>query len=321
MRVKFNNLIPSNPSAFATAFIRVLSSGIYIGGEEVEAFEREWADYCQAKYCVSVSSGQAALEILLRAHNVGYGDEVIVPSWTAVPTWKAVLRVGAIPRGVDVDYDTMLLQPRDYTSPFVKAIIPVHLYGYRASVDYDIPVINDACQAHSLKNLGTGAWSFYPTKNLGAFGDGGAITTNNDMLAQKCRELRDSNRLDPMQAAFLRVKLEGLDLDNRLRAYNSTLYDHNIGLLKEIKMPDFDGLYHQYIVRISDRNQLRQYLFSKGIETLIHYPIPPHRLLGIKGDFPVADRLADEVLSLPITCSQSEVEYICECINEFYKGE
>ena len=231
----------------------------------------------------------------------------------------AVLRVGAIPCGIDVDYDTMLLP--DIIPWTQKAIISVHLYGCRNNQSTStIPIINDACQAHGLKGLGNAAWSFYPTKNLGAFGDGGAITTNDAMLAQKCRELRDSNRLDPMQAAFLRVKLESLDEANKKRQENALIYFYGLPEInqKDDHIPPEFGVYHQYIIRVKDRTKLRQYLFSKGVETLIHYPIPPHRLLGIKGDFPVADRLADEVLSLPITCSQKEVEYVCECINEFY---
>jgi len=339
MKVTFNNLTPDNGllQELTQAYLRVMTSGQYIGGSEVEAFEQEWADYCKADYCVSCSSGQAALELLLRVYGVGFGDEVIVPSWTAVPTWKAVINVGAIPKPVDVNRDTFLLDPQNAMSKITnrtKAIIPVHLYGYRANTEYlsgDWAIIQDACQAHGLKDLDTAAWSFYPTKNLGAYGDGGAITTDNKTLALLLREGRNSSRLDPLQAAFLRVKLTGLDEMNRLRTKDVDRYWK--GLLKssarvnKIKKPlastyigevSHLGVFHQYVIRSKERDLLKAHLASRGIETLIHYPLPPHRVLGFDYDLPVADRLSQEVLSLPITCSQKQIEYVCEVINEFY---
>lgn len=326
MIVPFNNLTPNKPllTELTNAFEKVMESGWFINGPEVEAFEREWADYTGSKYCIGVSSGQAALELLLKAHGIGYGDEVIVPSWTAVPTWKAVLNVGAMVRPIDVDYDTMLLQPEavmNQTGKSTKAIVPVHLYGYRADTNYGgWPVINDACQAHGLKKLGNAAWSFYPTKNLGGYGDGGAITTND--LCNRIIYKRDSNRLDELQAAFLRVRLRHLDNNNRwlnAEVYNRLLPD-------TIRKPALSHLmypcqFHQYVIRTSDRDNLQAYLKSKGIQTLIHYPTPPHRLLGLDFDLPVADRLSQEVLSLPITCSQQEVEYVSEMVNQFFEKE
>lgn len=322
MKVKFNNLIPDNGllNELTGAYMKVMTSGQYIGGKEVEAFEQEWAAYCGAQYCVGVSSGQAALELLLKAHDIGYGDEVIVPSWTAVPTWKAVLNVGAMVRPIDVNPNTFLLEPEsvmNQTGSKTKAVVPVHIYGYRADTNYGgWPVINDACQAHGLKNLGTAAWSFYPAKNLGAYGDGGAITTDDQGIAERVKEIRDSNRLDPLQAAFLRVKLGRLDKQNYIRSDNAITYDVllNAGFINTFE----GGIHHQYVIRVNQRDALKAHLASKGIETMIHYSIPPHRQLGLDFDLPVADELARTVLSLPITCSQNEVEYVCEVINEFY---
>lgn len=319
--MKFNNLTPDKELAIelTNAYVRVLSSGVYINGPEVEAFESEWAAYAGSQYCVGVSSGQAALELLLRAYGIGYGDEVIVPSWTAVPTWKAVINVGAKPKGIDVNYDTMLLEPKsvmNYTGSQTKAIVPVHLYGYRADNNYGgWPVIEDACQAHGLKNLGNAAWSFYPTKNLGAYGDGGVIMTNNQDLADEIRRLRDSNRLDELQAAFLRVKLRGLDEEIDRRA--GIAYTYDVKLPECLDMPLNDWTCHQYVIRTPQRDTLKAHLADKGIETLIHYPVPPHRLLGYDYDLPVADRLASEVLSLPLW---GDVERVCEVINEFYRN-
>ena len=250
---------------------------------------------------------------------------MIVPSWTAVPTWKAVINVGAMVRPVDVDYDTMLLQPESVKfNQKTKAIIPVHLYGYRACASYlwaGTEVINDACQSHGLKNLGNAAWSFYPTKNLGAYGDGGAITTDNQDLADRIREIRDSNRLDELQAAFLRVKLKGLDEVNKQRFDNADTYLRSLSTkCIRPKGPSWTPAYHQYVIRVKDRDALKAHLARKGIQTLIHYPIPPHRLLGYDYDLPIADRLSQEVLSLPIDCSQDDVERVCEVINEYYQS-
>ena len=319
MKIPFNNLTPNSDLFWelAVALERVIESGWFIDATEVEAFEQEWADYTGSKYCIGVSSGQAALELLLKAHGIGYGDDVIVPSWTAVPTWKAVLNVGAMVRPVDVDYDTMLLQPETVAGLQAKAAIPVHLYGYQANVEYhhyELDIINDACQAHGLKGLDNAAWSFYPTKNLGAYGDGGAITTDYEAVAMLCRKFRDSNRLDELQAAMLRVKLGYLD--NSERAKNASIYDELLPNQISPYVPS-ESVYHQYVIRTPNRDGLQSHLLSKGIETLIHYPVPPHRLLGLDYDLPVADRLANEVLSLPITCNQEQVEYVCEVINEW----
>ncbi len=303
MKVKFNNLIPDKDLAMELtgAYMRVMTSGQYIGGKEVEVFEKQWAEYCQAEYCVSCGSGQSALELLLRAYGIGYGDEVIVPAWTAMPTWEAVMNVGATPRPVDVDYDTMLLTANGLIGKLsgnIKAIIAVHLYGYRSDIWASVPwpAISDACQAHGLKNLGDAAWSFYPTKNLGAYGDSGAITTNNEEIANTVRDIRDSSRLDPLQAAFLRVKLRYLDDTIHIRYKNSVDYDNNLsymGRAPKASSPRGMAVYHQYVIRVKERDQLKSYLLEKDIETMIHYPLPL-----TDGRYPNADRLSQEVLSL-----------------------
>ncbi len=318
MKVKFNNLVPDKDLAMELtgAYMRVMTSGQYIGGKEVETFEKEWANYCEADYCVSCGSGQSALELLLKAYNVGYGDRVIVPAWTAPATWKAVKSVGATPILVDVDYDTMLLGSKIKVRYKDDIVIAVHLYGYRCSFETtpfdNVRIINDACQAHGLKNLGNAAWSFYPTKNLGAYGDGGAITTDDKEIADWVRLNRDSSRLDPLQAAFLRVKLGYLDdvIDKRLD--NATDYCER--LPKKIQ-PEYVGVCHQYVIRVKERARLRHYLALCDIDTMIHYPLPL-----TNGRYPNADRLSQEVLSLPIMCSQEQVEYVCEVINEFYSS-
>lgn len=319
MRVKFLDLKPNENlhAELDEAYRRVMSSGQYIGGLEVEAFEREWAEYCQAKYCVSCSSGQAALELLLRAFGIGHDDEVIVPSWTAVPTWKAVLNIGAKIKPVEVNEYNLVMWPaevREAVTENVKAIIPVHLYGEQAFWRYAMPVINDACQAHGLKGLDNAAFSFYPTKNLGAYGDAGAVVTNDLAIADFCREHRDSSRLDPLQAAFLRVKLKYLDTYNGIRAENAALYD-SLLTDKVIKPPGQD-VYHQYVIRSDRRDELKAALAERGIETMIHYPVPPHRQLGLDFDLPIADKLSQIVLSLPIMTARKNIFVVVEAINE-----
>lgn len=321
MRVKFIDLKPNSQlqAELDEAYVRVMSSGQYIGGSEVESFEREWADYCQSQYCISTSSGQAALEILLRAHGIGHGDKVIVPSWTAVPTWKAVLNIGAQVLPVDVGQESMLLElssQLDLALQETSYIIPVHLYGTWAYDGYEISII-DACQAHGMKKLGNAVFSFYPTKNLGAYGDGGAIVTNNQDLAQECRDIRDSNRLDPLQAAFLRVKLKYLDKNNSIRLTNARLYDEFLS--DEIHKALFGNwfIFHQYVIRTDKRDELKVFLAKRGIETMIHYPVPPHRQLGLGFDLPIADKLAQTVLSLPIMISEENVWKVIKVVNEF----
>ncbi len=324
------------------AISRVLASGWYILGPEVEAFEAEFAEYCEANYAVGVANGLDALHLALRALDVGAGDEVIVPSNTYIATWLAVSQCGASPVPVEPDEQTFNIDPsliEAAITPRTRAILPVHLYGQPADLDpilsvareHGLYVLEDGAQAHGArykgKRLGAHgdavAWSFYPGKNLGAMGDGGAITTNDPQIADRIRVLRNygsrekyanevqgvNSRLDPLQAAVLRVKLAHLDEWNaRRRAvaerYRKDLFGVGLNLPY---VPDWaEPVWHLYVIRHPRRDALQQALEEAGVGTLIHYPIPPHcqdayRQSGLaKGAFPVAESLADQMLSLPI---------------------
>lgn len=329
-------------SEIDVAVSRVLASGWYIGGPEVEAFEAEWADYCDAKHCVGVGNGLDALVLTLRACGIGQGDRVIVPSNTYIATWLAVSEVGATIQPVEPDPRTYNITAEGIAAavtPQTRAVLPVHLYGQPAEIDAivdiararGLKVIEDAAQAHGARCRGRriGAhgdavcWSFYPGKNLGAMGDAGAVTTNNQEISEQVRLLGNygsrkkyvneaqgvNSRLDPLQAAILRVKLAHLDEWTARRRRTATTYSENLdktGLVLPA-VPDWaDPVWHLYVVRSSDRDKLQQNLADAGIGTLIHYPIPPHmqeayEALGLAHDsLPVAQQLADEVLSLPI---------------------
>lgn len=324
------------------AIHRVLASGWYILGPEVEAFEAEWANYCGATYAVGLANGLDALILALRALDVGPGDEVIVPSNTYIATWLAVSAVGAKPVPVEPDPTTYNIDPNCIEAAITQAtkvILPVHLYGQPADLDpiltlakkHDLRVVEDAAQAHGARYKGrrVGAhgdivcWSFYPGKNLGALGDGGAITTNHSHLADKVQVLRNygsrvkyvnemqgvNSRLDPIQAAVLRVKLKHLDAWTERRCAIAGQYTDGLqssGLILP-HVPDWaDPAWHLYVVRTSDRESLQARLTDAGIGTLIHYPIPPHMQdayadLGIMDNaIPLARKLAGEVISLPI---------------------
>lgn len=329
-------------SGIDAAVDRVLESGWYILGPEVEAFEAEWAAYCQAGHAVGLANGLDALILALRALDIGPGDEVIVPSNTYIATWLAVTAVGAKPVPVEPDVETHNIDPARIKSAITsatRAILPVHLYGQPADLDpilalarqHKLAVIEDAAQAHGARYKGRriGAhgdivcWSFYPGKNLGAFGDAGAVTTDNADLADRVRVLRNygsrvkyvnevqgvNSRLDPIQAAVLRVKLPHLDAwTERRRAVAAAYRTHlrNTGLMLPEVLPGAEPVWHLFVVRSAERNALAAQLQAAGIGTLIHYPIPPHRQaayanLAIPADaLPLATRLADEVLSLPM---------------------
>lgn len=329
-------------SEIDTAVHRVLDSGWYILGPEVEAFEAEWADYCGANHAVGLANGLDALILALRALNVGPGDEVIVPSNTYIATWLAVSAVGATPVPVEPDPTTHNIDPSRIAAaitPATKVILPVHLYGQPVDLDpilalakkHGLRVVEDAAQAHGARYKGQRigghgdivCWSFYPGKNLGALGDGGAITTNNADLADKVQVLRNygsrvkyvnerqgvNSRLDPIQAAVLRVKLKHLDAWTDRRREIAEVYTKelkNTGLILP-HVPDWAGpVWHLYVVRSTGRDALQQRLGAAGVGTLIHYPIAPHMQdafagLGVAADaFPLARQMADEVLSLPI---------------------
>jgi dTDP-4-amino-4,6-dideoxygalactose transaminase len=321
---------------------RVLDSGWYILGPEVEAFEIEWAAYCEADHAVGLANGLDALILALRALNIGPGDEVIVPSNTYIATWLAVTAVGARPVPVEPDLATYNIDPDRIAAaitPATRAILPVHLYGQPANLEpilelaqkHDLAVVEDAAQAHGARYKGRriGAhgdvvcWSFYPGKNLGALGDGGAVTTNRADLADRIRVLRNygssekyvnevkgvNSRLDSIQAAVLRAKLPYLDAwtERRrgiARAYTEGLRDSNLILPQA---PDWvDPSWHLYVVRSLERPRLQHRLTQAGVGTLIHYPIPPHRQAAYaelnygEGAFPNAVQIHQEVLSLPM---------------------
>ncbi|WP_374555888.1 DegT/DnrJ/EryC1/StrS family aminotransferase [Thermomonas sp.] len=324
------------------AVARVLASGHYILGPEVDAFEAEFAAYCGARHCVGVANGLDALHLVLRAMDVGPGDEVIVPSNTYIATWLAVSQCGAIPVPVEPDLATHDIDPQRIEAaitPRTKVILPVHLYGQPADMDailsvarrHGLRVLEDAAQAHGARYKGQRigahgdavAWSFYPGKNLGALGDGGAITTNDDALADRLRVLRNygsrvkyvnevqgwNSRLDPLQAAVLRVKLAHLDEWNARRAAIAALYQRELaetGLVLPVVPAWTDPAWHLFVVRHPRRDDLQRGLGEAGVGTLIHYPLPPHRQQAYAGlgladhACPIASRLADEVLSLPM---------------------
>jgi dTDP-4-amino-4,6-dideoxygalactose transaminase len=300
---------------------RVVASGWYVLGPEVEAFENEWAAYVGARHCVSVGNGLDALTLTLRALGVGAGDEVVVPSHTFVATWLAVAASGATPVPAEVDpatYNVTAATVSAALTPRTRAVLPVHLYGAPCPVTGvpGVAVVQDAAQAHGVRTGGaTACWSFYPGKNLGALGDGGAVTTDDDTLAETLRLLRNygsrtkyvheqagvNSRLDEVQAAVLRVKLRHLDGWN---AHRADLAKHYTAALSGVvATPPDGGVFHLYVVRTPDRDGVAHRLAARGVETLIHYPTPPHRqaaFAGLAYDLPVADRLAAEVLSLPM---------------------
>ncbi|MDX1615908.1 MAG: DegT/DnrJ/EryC1/StrS family aminotransferase [Candidatus Promineifilaceae bacterium] len=344
------------------AYRRVMDAGWYILGKEVTAFEREFAAFCGARHCVGVANGLEALKLILVAAGVGAGHEVIVPANTYIATWLAVSHAGATPVAVEPLERTYNLDPariRDAITPRTKAIMPVHLYGQPADMDairqvaaaYELRVFTDAAQAHGARYKGrrvgaladAAGWSFYPGKNLGAFGDAGAVTTDDDELADRIRTLRNygsrtkyinevqgfNSRLDPLQAAFLRVKLAHLDEWNGRRRRIAAYYLEALADLQELVLPFVprwaDPVWHLFVVRHPQRDHLQRALANKGIGTLIHYPVPPHlqdayRGLGYGTDtFPISERIHQEVLSLPIGphLDLADVEAVVEGIVNF----
>ena len=325
------------------AVSRVVESGWYLLGPELEAFESDFAGYCGTRHCVGVGSGLSALELALQAAGIGPGDEVIVPAYTWVATWIAVSKTGARPVPVDVHEQTYNIDAGQIAAaitPATAAIVPVHLRGEPADMDavneiaeaHGLVVIEDAAQAHGARHrdrrtggLGiAGAFSFYPTKNLGALGDGGAVTTDDDEIADRVRLLRNygqrdrysietagvNSRLAEIQAAVLRVKLPRLDAWNAARdrlaeIYRQAFADQDLLLVPEV--PDWaQPAWHLYVIGHPERDACRTALQEQGIQTLIHYPVPPH-LSGaysdynqLQGSLPVTERLTDATLSLPM---------------------
>ena len=345
------------------AFTNVLDSGWFIQGKQLEAFENEYAAFCGTKHCIGVGNGLDALHLILRAYDIGVGDEVIVPSNTYIATWLAASYSGATPIPVEPDertynIDQALIEAA--ITPKTKAIMAVHLYGQPADMDainaialkYNLKVIEDAAQAQGAGykgklagNLGDAAGhSFYPGKNLGALGDGGAITTNDDELADKLKVLRNygsrvkyfnevkgfNSRLDEMQAAFLRVKLRKLSEWNARRKQIAAYYQENLDGTHLVLpfVPDWaDPVWHLFVVRSKNRDQLQQHLNDSSIGTVIHYPIPPHlqsayaELNYIKGSFPIAEIIHEQVLSLAIGphLGLANANIVCGAVNAFNK--
>jgi dTDP-4-amino-4,6-dideoxygalactose transaminase len=354
LREQYERLKPEIDAAIQS----VVGRCAFVGGAEVAEFERWFAGYCGVRHAIGVSSGATAIELVLRACGVGAGDEVLIPANTFIATAAAVVMTGARPVFVDVDERTSNLDPdrlRTAVSPRTRAIVPVHLHGRPApmqeilDVAAGIPVIEDAAQAHGARyhgaaagSLGTaGCFSFYPTKNLGAFGDAGLVTTNDDGLARKLRLLRDHGRvsqyehaivgqtarLDTLQAAVLRVQADHLDEWNARRRLAADWYREL--LPARIACPDTDSgcepVYHVFSVRVPGRDAFRAHLDAHGISTGVHYPVPLHLQAAfadfghVAGDFPVAECLAREIVSLPMHpfLKRDEVQYVAEVASDF----
>lgn len=343
---------------------RSLDSGWYILGKELEAFEDAFARYIGSSNALGVASGTEALQIALMALSIGRGDEVITAVNTAIPTVMAITAAGARPKFVDADEDTLNISVdglRRAVTKRTKAIIPVHLYGNPCAIQevlriadrHGIKVVEDCAQAHGAayknRKVGTfgdiGAFSFYPTKNLGCYGDGGAVVTDDKKLAGKVRLLRNygqstrylcdmegiNSRLDEIQAAILRVKLSRLGHSITRRIGIASLYEKHLEDIPEVTppsvMPDTKHSFHLYVIRCARRDALKDFLAKNNIEAQIHYPVPLHLqkafgYLGYKkGDFPVAEKLAGEVLSLPMfpELTDREVCGVCSHIRDFYR--
>ena len=344
-----------------SAFERVLARSWYIRGAEDEAFEKAFAQYCGARYCVGVGNGLDALMLALKALDVGAGDEVIVPSNTYIATVLAVMYVGAKPIFVEPDIRTFNIDSariEEVITPKTRVIMPVHLYGQACDMEpimeiackHGLKVVEDCAQAHGAtykgRKIGTfgdaAGFSFYPGKNLGALGDGGAVVTDNEELAERIRALGNygsdykyhhiykgnNSRLDEMQAAFLVAKLPHLDRMNEARRRIAELYTKGIQNPKVVKpyvAPDCVPVWHIYAIRCAERNELERYLSKKGIGTNKHYPIPIHlqeccRDLQIpEGSLPVAEEISRTELSLPMYygMTDEEVQYVIDAVNAF----
>lgn len=326
------------------AYRRVMDSGWFVNGSELNSFEHEFATYCKVRHCIGVANGLDALHLILRGYGIGPGDEVIVPANTFIATWLAVTQVGALPVPVEPDmasYNINSFHVEEKITSRTKAIIAVHLYGQMADMaalrkiadSHGLCLIEDAAQAHGATAYGHTAggvgnaagFSFYPGKNLGALGDGGAVTTNDTQLASKLRQLRNygstvkyhhdlagyNSRLDELQAAFLRVKLKYLDQWNEQRSAQAAIYLHALSghtLLTTPFVPKWaTPVWHLFVVRTAQRGALQKWLLEDGIHTLVHYPIAPHlqgayqnSAITREGELPISEALQCEVLSLPI---------------------
>jgi len=340
-----------------TAIDRVLKSGYFILGEECNKFEKEFAGYIKSKYCIGVGSGTDAINLSLRAAGIKSGDEVITTCLTAYPTIIGIIEAGGIPVLVDINTENCLINEeliKNKITSKTKFIIPVHLYGQsvnmekilRIAEEYGLKIIEDCAQAvgATYKGKKTGsfgtasAFSFYPTKNLGAYGDGGAVITNDENIFKKLLQIRNcgqknryyhdvhgiNSRLDELQAAILRVKLRHLDKRIKRRRIIAGIYDKNLKVKKLKESENNKHTYHLYVIFSANRDKLKKYLASNGIQSLIHYPIPIYKQKALNyefkdNEFSVTDKLTKEILSIPINSelSDSEVETIIDKINSF----
>ncbi len=350
--------------AFSNSLKDVLDSGRYIFGEQVKGFEKKFADYCGTKHCIGVANGLDALTIILRSYielgRINSGDEVLVPANTYIASILAIIKSGLQPVMIEPDEQSYTISPKAMASNIswkTRAVMPVHLYGQLADMDaiqtiaqdQGLLVIEDAAQAHGAEddnsrkagNLGHAAgFSFYPSKNLGALGDGGCITTNNDELAQMVRMIRNygtsskyvndvigyNSRLDAIQAAFLNVKLDTLDQDNEKRRAIAKRYLDKINNSK-ISLPEYDNsnnhVFHQFVIRVDDRDDFIQYLTDNGVETLIHYPIAPHKQKALKEynhlNLPLTEKIHSTVVSIPLNpiLTDADISTIVKLINTY----
>lgn len=366
MRVPFYDLKRYNSKfeqGFRAVFERFLDGGYYIMGQELTAFEQEFAAYCGAQYCVGIGNGLDALRLILEAYKelgrLQDGDEVLVASNTFIATILAIKQAGLTPKLIEcqaTSYNFDMESLAAGIGPDTKVIMPVHLYGSLSNMErinelaaqHDLLVIEDAAQAHGAMDAqgrkagvlaDAAGFSFYPTKNLGALGDGGAVTTNDASLAEMVRKLRNygasakyvndhvgiNSRLDELQAALLRVKLPHLDADNQMRREIALQYEQGIDNSKVLKpqIHDADQVFHLYVVRVSDRETFQDFLAEAGIGTLIHYPIAPHQQQAFpeyhQMSFAVAEQLHREVVSLPMSpaMTQEEIDYVIQTVNAY----
>jgi dTDP-4-amino-4,6-dideoxygalactose transaminase len=347
--------------ALMNALINVVEGNRYILGEEVERFEKEYADYCGAKYCIGVANGLDALTLILKGYGIGEGVEVIVPANTYIASILAISANGATPILVEPSIETYNIDVHrieEKITTKTKAIMVVHLYGQTVDMEpvlalakkYDLKIIEDAAQAHgaTYNNMRVGSigdaagFSFYPGKNLGAIGDGGAITTNDPVLAEKITAIRNygsttkyvnqfkgvNSRLDEVQAAFLRVKLPILDQDNQRRREIAKFYSTHIKN-PEVILPianvdkNTSHVWHVFTVRVKDRKHFQEYMLGNGIETIIHYPIPPHKQEAYsewnQQSYPITEKIHEEIISLPISpvMASSEIEEVVRVVNQY----
>jgi dTDP-4-amino-4,6-dideoxygalactose transaminase len=341
------------------AIQRVLDTSAYVLGPSVEAFEKDFAAFCEAEHCIALNSGTAALALLMQAYDIGPGDEVITVANTFFASAEAISEIGATPVLVDCEDDSALMNPDLIEAAITsktKAIIPVHLYGQMADMErineiakrHNVLVFEDACQAHGALYKGKraggfgdgAAFSFYPGKNLGAYGDGGAVTTNNAEVAEKVKMLRDhgskkkythemigwNERMDGIQGAVLGVKLKHIDGWNAKRRTNAAIYRSTLGDSVRVIAEQSYGepVYHLFVIRSPKRDALQAHLQERGIASGIHYPVPVHLQPAYagrwnQGDFPVTEKLANEILSLPMfpELTEVQIEEVCAAVREF----